>query len=263
MRKIFILLSILLLSSCSKDDEKLSILNTSEVLLKKIQDFDNGSWQDDWVFYYDGKKILYIDSEFYRYDFYYNGDKIVRYTQKQKSTNNIYEDNIYNYDGNSRLIEYKCLNPQSNYASKHVYEYLNNGTVKDSRYTGNLVSQSSFSKSSIYTFQNSLLINQKDESILGYNYEDIYEYSEVFNPMRNVTGIDKIFVTSFGVLDEYFMFGTNHINKRTSKSFNGSTLISTSGMNYNCLELKDNFPTEVKEVRFTGVENEHYKLIYN
>lgn len=220
MKNIFlVLLAVVVLSGCSKDDEKNNSVNS--LLIKKTES------EDGIVTYtYNGNKISEIASEIYdlgkiirgKSVYTYEGGLIVkRQSFNENGTLSPFKEEFF-YEDN-KLKNYNFIDGE--YIRKTMYTHNNDGTVSFNTYKVNSETKAeTYLDSGIYTFSNGNLIKYEDSNEIR-----IYEYDDKYNPFKNILGLSKILGNTSN---------TNNVLKTTiiNKDFD-STNVNSYEYDYN------------------------------
>ena len=190
MKNIFlVLLAVVVLSGCSKDDNKGDFVeNTKMLFLKKTES------EDAVITYeYNGNKISETNSKISDSEgfivkksvFTYEGDLIVkRQSFNEDGTLSPFKEEFF-YEDN-KLKSYNFID--GDYIRKTTYTHENDGTVSFKKYNVDSKTKiETFIDSGVYTFSNGNLIKYEDsKEIINYEYDDKK------NPFKNVTGFSKV-----------------------------------------------------------------------
>jgi hypothetical protein len=222
MKKIFYLLSVtfLILQSCSKDDNS---NNSEAILLKKSESSDDS---DPIYFIYNGTKLNYYSigdqsGQIYRKQFTYSGDLITK-TEWYENNQPTGEKNIYSYS-NNKLSEVKIYSPGAILEYKENYIY--NSDIVDvniTGYNGNI-------NRNVKMFLDS---NNNIIKTINSNQIKIFEFDNKMNPLKNITGFDKLKLSESG------RNGNNNITKESNPI-----------INYNLQYNSQNYPVSCEIIR--------------
>lgn len=245
MKKNFILISAIALvfTSCSSDDSPSEEVSSS-VLVKKMilmstDEGDDSYWNNTINFSYNGTKLTQsIDEDGYKSVYTYTGDLITKIEYFDGST--LDSQDLFSYNSNGKLIEYRDLDVSNDYERKFTYTYNSNGTVTVTEYTGTIGNTTvSLFTPNIYTFANGELTSTDNISIISYDSKN--------NPFKNVTGYQEIMTLEF--TDDYMItFGRNQ-NFVSAPVGTSTTEGSFSTYTYN----SDNYPvTSATTANYSG-----------
>jgi len=247
MKKLLYLFSAvaLMLTSCSSDDDNTTVSQNGTLLKKMIltspDEDDDSYWNSTVNFTYNGNKIVqYVDEDNYKAVFTYTGDLI---TKIEYFNNNLLDgQDLFSYNSNGKLIEFRDLSMDVNYEIKHVYSYNSNGTITVTKYQGTIGNTTlSSTTPDIYTFTNNEISSTSDGSIT---------YDSKNNPFKNVTGYKEIMTPEFS--DDYLIvFGRN--NNIISAPVGTST---TQGIFSTYTYNSDNYP-------ISSITNANYTSGFN
>jgi len=244
MKKILTILSVIALvfTSCSSDDSP-SEESSSSILVKKMvltstDEDDDSYWNSTINFTYNGNKLVQaIDEDGYKSVYTYTGDLITKIEYYDVDV--LDGQDLFAYNSNGKLIEYRDLQVSNDYEHKFTYTYNSNGTVTVTQYTGTIGNTSvSLFTPDTYTFVNGELSSTDSGSI---------SYDSKNNPFKNVTGYQEIMTPEFS--DDYMIaFGRNQ-NFVSAPVGTSTTEGSFSTYTYN----SDNYPvTSVTTANYSG-----------
>lgn len=225
-------LALIVLTSCSKDDDN-SSNPASSILVKKITDFEN----DKPVFrdiLYNGNKLVKIaDADGSVTKFTYIGDVITK---------------IENFDGKGELdgsIEYSYANGKlanevekvtgDTYYYKTKYTHKSDGTIDYEKFRGVIATtaEEKYGDSGKYTYKDGNLVKREvfySSSVKSY----VYEYDAKNSPFKNITGFSLLLDNEDSV---------NNLIKSTQTSSYG-TNVDTYVTTYTYKYDTNNYPTE-------------------
>lgn len=222
-------ISLLVFTSCSKDDDKPDAASFVLVNKKVYTQADTSNEVKTSQFIYNGNKIVSIvDNDGSKTSFTYTGDLITK--TERKDENDVFlssSEYIYENGKLSTFIEKRPF--YSNY-NKTLYTYTADGVVFCETFYINSKTGVVSDKSEIYkyTFSAGNLIKRE-----RYGRVVSYEYDTKSNPLKNITGIGLL-------LDKEFEVSINNVVKIVE--FYQSPLIFTCTYVYD----ENNFPTEQK-----------------
>ena len=191
---LFLSFLIVTFTSCSSDDNQSA---SNVVLLKKVES-DVMANHSVYNFTYTGTKLKKVSYEWHTptlfkgYDkYFYTGDLITE-IKSYNSNNQITKRALFTYNASNQLAELLTLEPQNNVGRKEVFAYNVDGTVSTVTYKGTLESQTTLdSVTEKFFLENGNIVKiEFTGSSLVTSTE--FEYDSANNPMRNVTGLDKI-----------------------------------------------------------------------
>jgi len=225
MKKIlhlFGILTLVLISSCSKDDNTESeTSDTNSVLLKKVVS-KYGTNELTSVFTYNGNKLTTVNySDGDSYSFTYTGDLITKIEYFEKNV--LSEKDLYTYDSQGNLVTE--IRIEGSYGHRTEYIRNSDGTISYNGYYGDVTSQKTFStKGKLYFSNGEIIKNESSDTAGSSTYEDVvtYSYDTKNNPYKNITGFDKIAISeSFNDLFDDLESGITHnLLKEEWTSFN-------------------------------------------
>lgn len=210
MRKIFFLLSVFILFSCShKNDYAVEQQNVPVGFLKQVIDSNLGGLVT-YDYFYSGTKLLKIVSGGQTKKYVYTGDLITG-IEIYDTNQNLLSKESFEYNSNNDLVATKTLYYSNNIGSRTELFYNLDGTVSINNFSGNLISQNTFNFSDKLYFLNGEVV--KSEINLNSNISTIqYEYDSSSNPMNQVMGYSKLNLHRFnGVsISQFHQIGTIH-----------------------------------------------------
>lgn len=199
MNKILLVgLVLLLLCSCSKDNEAQQSNSFSELLLKKLVYNDDNGNIEEYSFAYDGNKLISITSSKnkYKHLFTYNTDVIVK---------------IETFDENNKLYSLENYTYNNGKVASYSLDYLNDPFKTRTVYTYNIDSSILFEKFSTYKptdiesdhyqgkifYKNGNLVKEEHFKKDGIKFTVLnFKYDGSIAPLKNITGynllIDKL-----------------------------------------------------------------------
>lgn len=238
----FLLVSLLVLTftSCSSDDNG-NQPDTSVVLLKKMESEVMGN-HSVYNFSYKGRKLTKVSFENHTptmqtgYDkYYYTGDLILEIKTYNGSNQNTYN-TLFTYNANNELVQVVKLNLQNSSGTKTVFTYNANGTVDALNYTGSLEAQTTLSSlSEKYFIENNNIVRIEFSGSATQTAME-FEYDTANNPMRNVTGMDKI------KLHTYDSDGRYGITKNLTKVITHISTVESSQVDFELVYDENNYP---------------------
>lgn len=228
MRKLLYLFSasLLVLASCSKDDDTADV--ASETLLPKkiiITDVEDGlSGSYTYTLSYDGNKLKDISvSDASRTVYTYTGDVITKVELFRSSV--LISTDVYAYE-NGKLIS-KITTPAFNATSqeKLTFVYNANGTVNANQSEIINKVEIKYDTTTLYTFSNGNIATS--EFIDGEKEKSTCIYDDKKSPFYNITGLkllldlDKL---SLGVENEVYFdyYSANNLLKNTTVNYDSS-----------------------------------------
>ena len=245
MKKSFLVLSIFLIFSCSKNVENIapSTIDPSNILLKRTVTHNYGAVYET-VFTYDGKKLLQQKSIRQRKEFVYDVDKIIKISwfQNPDSQNTLlqYVDFEYFPDGKLKRFKKYLDAPET-----VDFIYNSNGTV-DFAYVADY--------NSTYNFNGRLKIENNE--VTQYDYisgnntptTKFFNYDDKNHPLKNVVGYDKLVLYNYFYASMHYSgfstnVGNNHNQTSYRESSNPSQIITTYSIEYN----NNNFPININK----------------
>lgn len=218
--------ALLVLTSCSKDDETADV--ASETLLPKkiiitdVEDGDSGSYT--YTLTYDGNKLKDISvSDASRTVYTYTGDVITKVELFRSSV--LVSTDVYAYE-NGKLIS-KITTPAFNATSqeKLTFVYNANGTVNVNESEIINKAEIKYDTTTLYTFSNGNIASS--EYIDGEREKITSKYDDKKSPFYNITGLkllldlDKL---SLGVENELYFdyYSANNLLNSTTVNYDSS-----------------------------------------
>ena len=244
MKKVIQILLVSLLvitfTSCSSDDNG-NQPDTSVVLLKKMESDVMGN-HGVYNFSYSGSKLTKVNYEIHTpgiqtgYDkYFYTGELITEIKTFNGSNQNTFS-TVFTYNANNQLEQVVKLNLQNSTATKMVFTYNSNGTVDALNYTGTLESQTTLTAvSEKYFIENNDIVRIEFTGSMSQTAMD-FEYDAANNPMRNVTGMDKI------KLHTYDSDGRYGITKNLKKVTTYFATVQSSQVDFELVYDENNYP---------------------
>ncbi|WP_281235049.1 hypothetical protein [Flavobacterium gelatinilyticum] len=239
MKKIgFFLLSCLtVLVSCNNDDEKSfenKLVLPKSIIYKSV----NGSYETVTNLFFDGNKILEINSINKRNEYLYEGDKIVKeikYSSESGGEVKISETS-FTYENDKLIVADKILKDSR---FKYLYIHNENGTITREEYSidnntgkelktktyeiltfteGNLTKTEShyeydaitFTKTLLYTYDTS---NSAFKNVLGVKYlldEGSFDGIGIFSPVNNLSGVSHYTTYQFDYINYDYANGIKY-----------------------------------------------------
>lgn len=195
MKKIIYAFSALMvvLTSCSSEESN----STSSALLSKtIETFDDASTLTN-NYIYNGNKIVSVIDDTEEVDMYftYTGDLITKIEYKLND-GTLDQLDLYEYNSSNKLISLTRTFPNElDFGNKETFVYNSDGTISTSYYSGDSVSQTNleFTGKVFFTDGEISKIEQYDGGIT--TLTTTYTYDTSNNPMKAITGMDKIAFT--------------------------------------------------------------------
>jgi hypothetical protein len=253
MKKIVLLLSVVALAfmSCSKnEDETVAlVVDTNEVLLKKMAVTDiDGTITTNYV--YNGNKLVSAtDNDGYQENYTYTGNLI---TSTQEIDNGGVTNNTFEYNANGDLIFFKRFDGATGEEfSRDGYVYNLDGTITVNRYTNLTGVPSIWETDKLYLENGEIIKVIKTNLTLGSSNTRNYTYDAKNNPYKNILGFTKVI---YGEGD--LMYGGRLSNCLTDIPV-GSGNSDTYGYSYN----SSNFPITGTYTSTNG-ENATYAYFY-
>lgn len=232
MRKITALIcfSLLILTSCSSDDNTSQNTETSRVPKKQIISDLNGPVTIDFVF--DGNKIVSgTHSGNYVVKYTYTGDLITKKEASDFTSEYSYTD--------GKLTTYLQKLTGRDYYDKYSYTYESNDVVSFvvSRITISTGAEEVISAKNIYTLKDGNIIKYETSSSTT-----TYNYDNKNSPMRNVLGFNKILESQPQVSSS-----VNNVTSYTVTLANNSSYTNEIAYVFD----ENNFPTEINYKSFS------------
>lgn len=225
--------SLLVFTSCSKDDNNSSDPASSILVKKRIYINDKGvSSSEDIV--YNGNKIVRIteqDGSVFKYT--YTGELITK-TEEIDAKGVVDYTTEYSYTS-GKLATSVEKNTNAKYYYKTTYIHNTDGTVSYDNFRGTFETgtEEEYGATGKYTFKDGNLV-KLEVSYYGEERSHVYEYDTKNNPFKNVTGISLLLDDGTAV---------NNVVKETGISGSGAN-ISTNVITYSYKYDANNYPTE-------------------
>lgn len=219
--------SLLILTSCSKDDD--STTDPAISILPKTVIYTHPSYPSEnsiSTFVYNGNKIVSSKNEIGRTDYTYDGNVIVKATGYVIVSGK----DVKSYEGlytylNNKLATYSYAEdftaqfPEGQRRGRSVFTYNSDGTVKREPYITDTTTGIEYKGYyiTVSTFMSGNLVKVVTTSEApGSNYvsTDVYEYDSKNNPLKNVLGFNLL-------LDDKERCSVNNIVKHTTSFVNG------------------------------------------
>ncbi|RWX03806.1 putative periplasmic lipoprotein [Flavobacterium cerinum] len=245
MKKMLIMAAAaLFMISCGSDDSS-PVTNNDTVLVKKITETDEDGTLIT-VLTYNGTKLTEINNnEGLRQVFIYAGDLITEWKTYQGTE--LITTDTYVYNSANKLVTYTSIdNTEEAYHEKITYVHNADGSIDYKEYNGNTPSSIDQLNmvGKIYADKYTEVVSFGAESI---TYTVTFTFDGKNNPLKNVTGFDKIaFVNT--------MESTNHAENITSETSSASNSTSAPKLQTTYVYTYDakNYPLTVVE---TDVED--------
>lgn len=242
-----------LISSCSSDDDKANVILPKTIKYTSIQfPSDNSSY----VSTYNGNKIVSVKDEAGRTDYTYDGDLIVKEVNYDtESGKDIISDIVTYKYANGKLAEsmyaegFSTEYPNGEYQSRDVYTHNADGTIKKEQYrknteTGN---EEKSMYSELLTYANGNLIKSVETNTENaYTFTAVYEYDNKNNPLKNILGFNLLVGHSEG---EGSISSVNNVVKYTA------SYTSTASTNVYKREIvydANDYPSKITQYRNDG-----------
>jgi hypothetical protein len=231
MKKLLYLFSasLIVLTSCSKDDDNSSDPATS-TLPQKIVSVD-GTESETTTFTYNGNKIVStVDSDGYKTNFTYTGDVITK-TEEIDDKGVVDSTTEYAYTA-GKLSSKTDFETGDNYKYRTKYTHNADGTIAYEEFRVNVATgvEQEYGYIGKYTFKDGNLLKEEKSYYGTVNTPSTYEYDTKNSILKNVTGYSLL-------LDNEEEISVNNVVKTTI-----GTYIYTNTYIYN----ENGFPTEQK-----------------
>jgi len=190
MKKIFLILSLIILASCSSDDDNSVVIpdNVDGTLIKKAVYTNNSGQISTTEYTYSGNKLLKIESNSGSSTSYeYAGNLITKINFNFGSLTT--ESQWLTYDNNKLISMKKTILGDITYSVTYTDNADNSVTIKD--YNGDFENGGTLvSESKAFVENGSVVKMEKYHSggTLTYNYT----YDDKFTPTAGITGYDKL-----------------------------------------------------------------------
>lgn len=243
--------SLLVFTSCSKDDNDSSDPASSILVKKRIYIGKDGvSSSEDIV--YNGNKIVSItgqDGSVFKYT--YTGELITK-TEESDAEGTVDYTTEYNY-ASGKLATSIEKNKDAKFYYKTKYTHNADGTVSYDQFRITVATgvEEEYGATGKYTFKDSNLV-KLEVSYYGAEMLHVYEYDTKNNPFKNVTGISLLLDDETAV---------NNVVKETSTTGSGAN-ISTNITSYAYKYDVNNYPTEKVESYPSGDSVSTYTTQY-
>jgi hypothetical protein len=198
MKKLFFCICLVILQSCSNDDNS---TDSNMLLVKKAVSIEaNGENGLTFDYSYIGNKITTIEvSNGQSLKFYYTGNLITKTEKYLYNDTELSNEIIYQYDDNERLVSEESKDFLNSVLETREYSYESNGTVSYLFYAGEIGSVTVLAKTGTYFFNaNNEVIKLEDISV-GSNemITTNFTYDTNNSIFKNVLGWNKIFSTVY------------------------------------------------------------------
>ena len=257
MKKIILLLSVvaLILYSCNTDDTTTPVapVNTANILVKKIvtTSVDDPDSNGTSIFTYSGLKLAGIQVVGVGKSlFYYTGDLITKIEAFEGTS--VVERELFTYNSNGKLIEYRDQSLVDNLEHKYLYVYNSDGSVS---YTDNfgIINNTNPNSSGVNIYTNNELSSRSFS-----NQTDSYVYDNKNSPFKNITGLSNL-LTLREFADDYLVFfgKDKNVIKVTDNSDQTIGVFCTYTYNSN------NFPSAAtKRINFPPIQSTTLNVEY-
>lgn len=227
--------SLLVLTSCSKDDND-SSSPVSSILVKKIIDIDIDGSSSTRNYEYNGNKIVSMTEDGLLYKYTYTGDYITK-IEEFDTEGKVDITTEYSYT-NGKLTTSIEKNTGAKYYYKTTYVHNTDGTVSYDNFRGNVETgiEQEYGATGKYTLKDGNML-KLEVSYYGDENAYVYEYDNKNHPLKNVTGLGLL-------LDDETL--VNNLVKETATLGSGDKL-STSITTYTYKYDVNNYPTEKVE----------------
>lgn len=210
--------------SCSGGDDTPPVVNNEAVLLKKmIETSEDGTLIT--LLTYNGTKLVEINSNDGSHQVLtYTGDLITEWKRYEDSE--LSSTDTYVYNSENKLITYTSIDAQDSWNEKITYVHNADGSIDYKEYTGatpSLIDQL-IGQGKIYANK---LTEVQTFGTTDVTYTSTFTFDGKNNPLKNITGYDKIAFANT-------MESTNYLENITSES-------SSSSNNQNTPELETTY----------------------
>jgi hypothetical protein len=227
--------SLLVMTSCSSDDDSNSVDPVNLTLVKKTVSTGMDGDRTSLITYNGNKIVSIVTNNVYKTNFTYTGDVITKIESLDEK--NVVDDvTEYTYV-NGKVVSFIEKDVEATYNSKTKYTYNTDGTISYEKFNINKITGTEVAagNSGKYTFKDGNLIK-----IVDSRSSVVYEYDTKNNPYKNVLGFNQL-------LDNEELGSINNSVKRTSVS-GSDTYVYKITFVYD----GNNFPTEEKSFDSTG-----------
>ena len=232
--------SLLVMTSCSSDDDSNSVDPVTSALVKKTVSTGMDGDRTSLITYNGNKIVSIVINNVYKTNFTYTGDVITK-------VESLDEKNVVDYVAeytyaNGKVVSFTEKEAGEPYTSKTNYTYNSDGTVSFSEISINATTGAvEDDGTGKYTFKDGNLIKMVNSYVNGSESSvTTYEYDTKKNPYNNILGYNLL-------LDNEESGSINNSVKRTSVSVSGTYVYATT-----FLYDGNNFPTEEKSFDSTG-----------
>jgi len=187
--------SLLILTSCSKDDSQDSTADNVVLVKKAIS--NNGTSTDFLEYGYSGKKLTRITPSIAGvafFDFSYDGD-LINGSKRYNGDNVVDFEMVYEYDSKQRLVTEKTLSKVYSFGEKKVFVYNSDGTIGFTKFSGDLIKQDEIIGTG------TIWLNDEGETIKVEEYQDDallsrteYTYDDKKCIFNNIPAYNKLFL---------------------------------------------------------------------
>ncbi len=272
MKKIFTLtiaLSLFLISCTSNESEVSSEVGL--LCVQKVQKNSSGTTIRETNFNYNGNKIVNAITNFnnsiIENKYYYTEDLITKIDS--------YENNIllithnFTYNSQQNLIQHVLIDHLNNEGSKFVYNYINDMSITEYIYEGDLLNQNQLTQTaSILLTKTNGEITTFRHQVNGSSYSSVsnFFYDSKNNYMKNVLGYGKLtLLAGTNYSWETYKHDSNYCSQNVTQL--QSSTISGNQRNINSLYTynSNNYPISETETHTLGATSytNNYWYYYN
>lgn len=190
MKKILVLLSVIVMFSCSEssNEEQNNDILPKKVVFKDINNTILDISENEFI----GKKIVQSISYNNKSLYYYTGDLISNIKIYDINSNNLIMEYLFSYE-NDKLSESIFKNFNENKCEKRLYTHNAADNIDFVYYIGDLLTQDTLYKMGTISIENGEISSKHIQDFITTNITDItYTYDNKNNPQQNTLGIQKI-----------------------------------------------------------------------
>lgn len=222
MKKLFVTPFLVLIFSCSTDDDQAPTLNLSENLIEQIDVVyaNNISFSKNY-YYVNGNELASVTSLNGNEEYTYKNGYITKI--KYTSATGSIDERFFTYDTNGKLIEEVKLYYLNSVGERIVFSYPNETTVTTSRYGGNLTTQNTLQATGVYKLESGSFnilnftettVTNPQTRILTYTYDN--KKSVTHGIQDNMKGFEYLFSGENNVSGYNFSLNNQDIYTYTS-----------------------------------------------
>lgn len=206
MKKIvcFLSFSVLALTSCNSGEDTTpydpNAIQSTTLLKRAVETFDDNTVVTT-EFNYDGFKITsFAANDNTSGSFTYSGNQITEIKYYDGTT--LSETDLFTYNLLGQITTHVALQHDSDYAEKEVYTHNADGSVSFTAYSGSLTEQNNVDYTGKLFFNNAGEVTKKETYAGGGTISsETYTYDLYNNPLKNVIGLNTVFIYQNGDID--------------------------------------------------------------